>query len=548
MQVYREGPAHPPLPLSRRPGAFVALAIAAALGIVALPAWWFAAGWLKLEDGGFAMYVLGGVSAAMALGFTLLGPRAVRARPAATIVIATLPAVPAVLGLLTFNAAMHRATLSAGSECNEAAWLARALAEAKCETDALCIFGSVISASAFVAASFALLGGAASIERLSTSETGRAWLAPLGLGVAAVFAPFVLRVVLHARGLESLPNAGTFAVLTILSCLAARNARHVRDWQDRDETVAWVRSVLAAAVTATAGVVLFDVASVWLSERSTLDRITFEGVSPTAQAEMLLDMTKQMRTTSRIAWLDGAFAFGLVASSLVGALRKPARSPLGASTFAALGGLVVVAGAAFGARTSSSVEARNAMSPVAVDVPSDIEVPRADPSQFISAGGVGPTLIVHEHGETAMDHPLQRADRQLNVLVDRRAKWGVVARAIIAELAKCRECYSRSTKPLPPIAFWIAPPHDVDIAALGEHAIFFRPRMPLLQAVLQQDMGTRNVLRPAETDDMGSVVTSILGASERPPSDDEGFGRGHWEPEFPVLEPPSGDWIAPITP
>jgi hypothetical protein len=423
-----------------RVGLFTApvIAIAAMVLLLPLPLFALPQGLVYFRNGGWGMFLLVAVSIAVAVACAVAGTFAVRGHRLGTAVAVAVPIVPAVLGI-ALGAASLRRTFAAGLGIDADPDLGvRILAAGLGESDVLPAYGCLLAAIACGASACALLGGGATVDRRPhAAPAGKAWTAPLVLGMVAFLAAVALRLVFRTGGTTLLLVVPSIVMTTGLACAAAFNAPLVREWREPREADRWVATLLAAALLAGGGLALLEIGAAFLSEARGLGAISGEAVDPSQRAMILALLADEQQTYRVLAAVDGLFAFVVVATVGLAGLGRGAngklRVRLGAPVLLAFGGMALVALSLIGARSWAMGRIEQAAQPAAEAAA--LELPRVPLTPRVSSFSRGGAVLrIDAEGKQVRLSPrgLEGASSVLVVMADRRAQWGDVARAIRA--------------------------------------------------------------------------------------------------------------------
>ena len=181
-----------------------------------------------------------------------------------------------------------------------------------------------------------------------------AWIASIAVGVVGLVAAVGLRSALGTTAAGMFVTIPLLALVMALASVAARNAPLARGWRDERAASAWIASLLAAALVASAAVVLLDVAGALVAERQGFSAVAGESVTASQKARVVEEMLHDRHAWWVLAWVDGFFAFATVASGLGSAIGPGpdgrVRSPLGAISLVAFGSVVAIMTSVFGVR------------------------------------------------------------------------------------------------------------------------------------------------------------------------------------------------------
>lgn len=527
--AYREASMAAGLPFPRKNlGVFTAFAMvaSAAVFLLLVPFVVTPPGSRMVKEGGLGMLALLVLAFFVAGVLGALGALAVRGKGAAATATAAVPALPVVAGAFFHWLAFRRVLGAVSVASIDPTLTARILAQGTAEVDCLLLLGCGIGACAFGAASVALLGAGASLDRArSGAPAGKGFLAPLVLGVVGVLVAIGLRVSLHAAFPSLVLAVPLLAIVTALAAIAAGNAPLVRGWHDRREAGAWATGLLAAALLGGAALWLVGHASAMASEMAGLAAISGESIDDSQKARILAEVLERYRAANLCGLVDGLVAFAIVASALLPALgRGPdgaVRAPFGPPVFAAVGGVaalvgaLAVAGASTFGGVSSALSNMDARSGASI-VSQDPDLPRVgERGSFMEGTLEGPSFIVHADGSVeARPRGLDESSDNMVLFADRRATYGAVAKAIDAALVSDKGAGYRASfgrrRTVSLLVLALPAPRPLD---LGPYGIFLKPGAPTVGVALDSmTPDDERVVAPKATDDINAVVAAIIAA------------------------------------
>ena len=515
--MYRAGPAAPGLPFPRKSlGLYTALGIVPAAVMFLLPIPMFAhrEGWLMFREGGtLGMSVILLASIAVAVTLATLGVFAVRGKRTPMIIAGALPAVPLLLGALFYALGIRMMFGAVMSDAIDPMQKLRIVAEGMSEANAALVFGCVMGAAACGAASVALLGATASVDRAHAgAPVSPTWIGSLVVGIIGLLVMLVLRVVFKAHLVFALLVVPSMIFVAVLACIAARHGKLAAGWHDKAEANAWISALLTSAILASAGLVLLDAAATFSSERSALGAISGYSIDPSQRARILEEAIREGRAATIFAVTDGIFAFATVAIGVFGALGKgpdgSTRAPTALSPWMALGAIAIASLALIGVRAHAWGTVEDAAAARKATAPA-IELPRVKSIDGFNSGGDGPELIVFADGHREGVTTALSYSSTLVLSADRRAKWADVSKHVRAVL-QTRQGYGQTTL----IAINVEPAEKPDLSGLGRYAAFVGSDAQTIGVSTSPDdfkYGSRTwqTVRPKPTDDWETVVLSM---------------------------------------
>jgi len=520
MTAYRQGPAAAGLPFPRKAlGVYTALAIVAASVLLFLPGMFASPhGWMMFKEGGvLGMGLILFLSLASAIAIGTLGAFAVRGKRMPMMILPAIPALPLLAGVLFMLLGVKVVFGAISGEPVDPSQRMRIAAEGIAEADAALVFGCLVGGVACGAAAIALLGSAASVDRAQTGAPAKGlWLGSLIAGIVGTLVMLVLHVTQKALWLPVVLVFPSLVLLTALASVASRHGALIRNWHDKAEANAWLSSLLAAAILATLGIILLDLAGSYMAERNGLGAVSGESVDPSQRARILAEAISEGRAATLYMIANGVFVFALVAVGVIGGIGKgpdgSTRSPLGAPAFVALGTVLLFVIALSAARgwiwsTVAGNVARAESSPPGIELPLVTSVSGYD------VGDSGPELLVSADGKN-VNTPTLTYSKALVVYADRRAKWSAVAKHVRTALA------TKGARPVETLAFVVTPREKPDLTPLGRYAPFVGRDVDTIKVYLapseyQLGLGGERRIRPRESDDMQSVIDQMTTSGDR---------------------------------